>query len=86
MMSQVKMKGCYCSFISNKKAFQLKANSPLADRCTGYIVNKFEQVGGGDRGQTDKHDWKFYFFAISLVGGNKLEEHPRNSPSRNNKD
>ena len=31
----------------NKKAFQSKANPPLADRCVGYIVTKFEQVGGG---------------------------------------
>ena len=32
-----------------KKAFQLKADRPLSDRCIGYIVNKFEQVwrGGG---------------------------------------
>ena len=36
--------------ISNKKAFQSNANCPLADRHTGYMVNKFEHVlgvGGG---------------------------------------
>ena len=30
----------------NKKAFQSKANCALADRCIGYIVNRFEQVIG----------------------------------------
>ena len=30
----------------NKKAFQSKANCPLAGRCIGNIVNKFEQVWG----------------------------------------
>ena len=27
----------------NKKAFQSKANRPLANRCLGYMVNEFEQ-------------------------------------------
>ena len=36
---------CTCQiFISNKKAFQLKANHLFADSYLGYIVNKFEQV------------------------------------------
>ena len=30
-----------------KKTLQSQANRPLADSCMGYIVNKFEQVGGG---------------------------------------
>ena len=30
-----------------KKTLQSQANRPLADRCMGYIVNKFEQVGRG---------------------------------------
>ena len=30
----------------NKKAFQLNANRPLADRCMAYVVNKFEPVWG----------------------------------------
>ena len=30
--------------------FQSNANRPLADRCLGYIVNKFEHVGGGLEG------------------------------------
>ena len=29
-----------------KKTFQSNANRLLADRCMGYIVNKFEEVGG----------------------------------------
>ena len=33
-----------------QKAFQLKANHPLVDRCMGLIVNKFEQVRGSPRG------------------------------------
>ena len=33
----------------NRKAYQSKANHPLADRCMGYIVNTFEQVQGGGR-------------------------------------
>ena len=36
----------YCRQIRYKKAFQSKVNRPLADRCMGYIVNKFEQVRG----------------------------------------
>ena len=31
----------------HKKAFQEKANCPLADRCMGYIVNKIEHVWSG---------------------------------------
>ena len=31
----------------SKKAFQSKANRPFADKCNGYIVNKFKQVCGG---------------------------------------
>ena len=30
----------------DKKAFQSKTNRLLADRCMGYIMNKFEQVLG----------------------------------------
>ena len=29
----------------NKKAFQSSGNCSLADRCLGYIVNKFEHLG-----------------------------------------
>ena len=35
----------------NKKAFLSKANLPLADRCIGYMVNKFKQVLGQGWGQ-----------------------------------
>ena len=45
------------ALLSNKKAFESKANCPHADRCVGYIVNKYEQVywvfrlvGGQNRG------------------------------------
>ena len=34
-----------CSYIK-KKAFQSKANNPLADKHMSYIVDKFEQVQG----------------------------------------
>ena len=37
-----------------KKAFQWKANHPLANRCMGYIVNKFEQVMLGEGSQVNK--------------------------------
>ena len=33
-----------------RKAFQLKVNRPLADRWIAYILYKFEQVWGRDRG------------------------------------
>ena len=33
----------------NKKAFQSNGNRLLSDRCTDYVVNKFEHVGGPDR-------------------------------------
>ena len=31
----------------NKKVSQLKANHPLANKCSSYIANKFEQVRKG---------------------------------------
>ena len=34
---------------SNKKAFQLKVNRSFANRCMGYIENKFEQIFLGGR-------------------------------------
>ena len=52
----------YCRQIRYKKAFQSKVNRPLADRCMGYIVNKFEQVrgqvpkGGGERPHVNKFE------------------------------
>ena len=45
----------------NKKAFQSKTNWPLADRCLGYIVNKFEHVrGGAKKSHVNKfeHFWR----------------------------
>ena len=41
---------CVPEAIDYKKAYQLKANLPLADKCRGYNANRFEQVSG-DRGQ-----------------------------------
>ena len=35
-----------CKTTVRKKTFQSNANRLLADRCMGYTVNKFEQVGG----------------------------------------
>ena len=34
-------------FAIRNKAFHLKANRPLANRCLGYTVNKFEEVRAG---------------------------------------
>ena len=36
-------------FCANKKAFQSKDNRPLANRCMGYTVNKFEQDWEGSQ-------------------------------------
>ena len=35
----------------NKKVFKSKRNPPLADRCMGYVVNKFEQGQGAGAGR-----------------------------------
>ena len=32
--------------LRTRRSFSLKPNHPLSDRCMGYIVKKFEQVGG----------------------------------------
>ena len=54
----------------SKKSFQLKANRALADRCMGYIVNKFEKVWGRPGpGQADPHVCKGRRLGLGLSVG-----------------